>query len=258
MCWSSGVPGPRMGKGGSLGGWTHQQPHTDRSDCLVAEGGRCGSSLALPAHLAQPGTVLFLAAGLPSSPAYPWPQPGSDSRQHCHPQPSPCVLALHLGSPRPPLLPRQGRVPGLSSATQLARGRGRSKERPTPTSPPQEQLKMKHTRLHSSARIRSRHPHPPLPALEMPPGPPSIPRPRHPRSRLSPRQKLIGKLGGRKRLHPLPYLPVERRSGKGSSEGKRQLPAGPAARIAQGCGGRGAGGEGKRSDRLCKDTNKRH
>lgn len=154
------------------------------------------------------------------------------------------LLPLHLGSPRPPLLPRQGRVPGLSSATQLARGRGRSKERPTPTSPLQEQLKMKHTRLHSSARIRSRHPHPPLPALEMPPGPPSIPRPRHPRSRLSPRQKLIGKLGGRKRLHPLPYLPVERRSGKGSSEGKRQLPAGPAARIAQGCGGRGAGGRG--------------
>lgn len=97
MCWSSGVPGPRMGKGGSLGGWTHQQPHTDRSDCLVAEGGRCGSSLALPAHLAQPGTVLFLAAGLPSSPAYPWPQPGSDSRQHCHPHPSPCAAPSAFG-----------------------------------------------------------------------------------------------------------------------------------------------------------------
>lgn len=36
-----------MGKGRSLGGWMNQQPHTDRFDCLVAEGGCCGSSLAL-------------------------------------------------------------------------------------------------------------------------------------------------------------------------------------------------------------------
>lgn len=32
----------------------------------------------------------------------------------------------------------------------------------------------------------------------------------HPRSRLSPPKKLTGKLGSRKRLHPLPYLPEER------------------------------------------------
>lgn len=120
-------------------------------------------------------------------------------------------------------------MPGLSSATQPARGRGRRKERPTPPSPLQKQLKMKHTRLHNSARIRSRHakerhPRPPLPALEMPPGLPSIRTPPTPTLQAVSPQKLIGKLGSRKRLHPLPYLPVERCSRKGNSERNRQLP----------------------------------
>lgn len=80
-------------------------------------------------------------------------------------------------------------------------------------------------------------------------------------------QKSTGKLGGRKRLHPVPYLPVQRCSHKGNSEGKRQLPGEsrsgcfalrPDRSRIQWWYGRADSGEGKRSYRLCKDTNKRH
>lgn len=226
------------------------------------------------AHLAQPGTVLFLAVGLPSSPADHWhghSQAQTTTSTAIRPISVCCWLCIWGLPGLQSSLDRGEGARAELSHPQLARGRGCSKERPTPSSPLQKQLKMKHTRLHTSARIRSRHsrqwhPHPPLPALEMPPGLPSIPSLQHPRSRLSPRQTLIAKLGGRKRLHPLPYLPVERCSRKGSSEGKGQRPGESRcgsfrcldrSRMQWPWYGR-AGGEGERSYRLPKDTNKRH
>lgn len=193
-------------------------PHAPRFGYLVAESGCSSSSPAQPQHR------LHSRAASPAgaSPARPW--LGSGTLQQCHP---PVLLVLHLGSPRPPIPPRAaaglscGRRGGSQGCAQphtlpgaAAAARREPQRGGPPPSPLQKQLKMKHTQLHNSAQIRSQHtrqrrPRPPPPALEMPPDLPSIPTPlTHASPGILPPKKLTGKLGCRKRLDPLPYLPT--------------------------------------------------